>query len=162
MPKKSKLSNRFKLAQAVLECKSQSEILVYFGLKPTGSNFLTLRRYAALYDLTLPKYVPVPPKQIKMQLASVLVENSSYNRCHLKKRLIDEGILAEVCDTCGLQARWNGRKLVLHLDHINGINNDNRMSNLRLLCPNCHSQTDTYGGRNLVPRERIELSTNEV
>jgi hypothetical protein len=43
---------------------------------------------------------------------------------------------------------WNNKKLVLHIEHINGISNDNRIENLCFLCPNCHSQTDTYGGRN--------------
>ena len=50
------------------------------------------------------------------------------------------------CTTCGIN-EWQGKPLTLHLDHINGINNDNRIENLRLLCPNCHSQTETYGRR---------------
>jgi 5-methylcytosine-specific restriction endonuclease McrA len=49
---------------------------------------------------------------------------------------------------CGQQPMWNGKQLVLILDHINGINNDNRLENLRLLCPNCNSQTPTFAGRN--------------
>lgn len=59
------------------------------------------------------------------------------------KRLLQKGLQYE-CAICGI-SEWRGRRLVLHLDHINGINNDNRFENLRLLCPNCHSQTDTYG-----------------
>jgi 5-methylcytosine-specific restriction endonuclease McrA len=51
------------------------------------------------------------------------------------------------CSYCGI-SEWNGKELSLHLDHINGINNDNRLDNLRFLCPNCHSQTDTYCGKN--------------
>lgn len=51
------------------------------------------------------------------------------------------------CSICGNTGEWNSKKLVLQLDHINGIHNDNRIENLRLLCPNCHSQTDTFCGK---------------
>ena len=52
------------------------------------------------------------------------------------------------CSICGIACAWNNKKLNLHLDHINGINSDNRIENLRWICPNCHSQTETYTGRN--------------
>lgn len=61
------------------------------------------------------------------------------------KRLLAKGWMY-CCAICGV-SQWCDRRLVLHLDHINGINNDNRIENLRLLCPNCHSQTDTYSKR---------------
>jgi hypothetical protein len=81
--------------------------------------------------------------------AEVLVENSTYSRGSLKHRLIRDGILAQVCSDCGLGSEWNGKKLTLVLDHINGVYNDNRLSNLRLLCPNCNSQTSTFSGKNV-------------
>ena len=65
----------------------------------------------------------------------------------LKERLVKEGILEYKCAECGI-SKWNNKPLSLHLDHINGINNDHRIENLRFLCPNCHSQTDTYAGKN--------------
>jgi hypothetical protein len=77
-----------------------------------------------------------------------LVENSTYNRTSLKARLIKNGTLKNVCSNCGI-SQWNGKEISLHLEHINGINNDNRIENLCLLCPNCHSQTDTYAGKNI-------------
>ena len=78
--------------------------------------------------------------------AEVFSENAApINGESLTRRLLREG-LAYVCARCGIN-EWGGKPLTLHLDHINGINNDNRRENLRLLCPNCHSQTDTYGRR---------------
>jgi hypothetical protein len=66
---------------------------------------------------------------------------------NIKKRLIEAGVLKDECSRCGL-SEWLGRKLVIQMDHINGICTDNRLENFRMLCPNCHSQTETFGGRN--------------
>lgn len=80
----------------------------------------------------------------KISLEDVLVENSTYSVGSLKERLIKENILLNQCAECLLLPTWNNKKLVLQLDHINGVHNDNRIENLRLLCPNCHSQTETF------------------
>lgn len=82
----------------------------------------------------------------------VFRENSPYtnNKVNLKKWLLAEGILENKCVLCGLGPEWNGAPLVLQLDHINGVNNDHRVENLRILCPNCHTQTETYAGRRRV------------
>lgn len=86
---------------------------------------------------------------VRIDNSKIFKENSEY-RCNnnLKKRLIDDGLKEYKCECCGILDEWNGKKLNLQLDHINGINNDNRLDNLRFLCPNCHSQTKTFGGRN--------------
>jgi hypothetical protein len=65
----------------------------------------------------------------------------------IKRKLLDEGLLEDVCALCGLLPEWNGSLLCLQLDHVNGDNTDNRLENLRLLCPNCHTQTDTHSGK---------------
>jgi transposase-like protein len=65
------------------------------------------------------------------------------------------GLLKHECQECGLGPVWNNKPLVLHIDHINGINNDHRLENLRYLCPNCHSQTETYAYRN-AKRKKLE------
>lgn len=84
----------------------------------------------------------------RRKLTSIMVENSNYPTWKLKNRLIQEGILTNVCEKCGQGPEWHGEPLVLHLDHINGVSNDHRLTNLRILCPNCHTQTDTYCGKN--------------
>lgn len=82
-------------------------------------------------------------------LNQILVENSSYgHNANLKRRLIKSGLLKNICHECQLGDTWNGKKLTLQMDHINGISNDNRITNLRILCPNCHTQTDTYSSKN--------------
>ncbi len=81
-------------------------------------------------------------------LSEVLVEGSTYKGPELKKRLVKEGHLVDVCAVCMLQPTWNGKPLVLQLDHINGVHFDNRLENLRVICPNCHTQTSTFGARN--------------
>ena len=87
-------------------------------------------------------------------MEEILVENSSYtNRTRLKERLIKEKLLEYKCSICQNNGIWLNKELTLQLDHINGINNDNRIENLRFLCPNCHSQTDTYSGKNLLNKE---------
>ena len=82
-----------------------------------------------------------------------LIENSEITQASLRKIIKNNDLIPYYCSNkaCGLHKKepiWAGRSIVLHLDHINGIRNDNRLVNLRYLCPNCHSQTSTYCGRN--------------
>jgi 5-methylcytosine-specific restriction endonuclease McrA len=76
-------------------------------------------------------------------------------RCTVKRRLLQEGILENACSECGLRD-WRDRPISMHIDHINGLRDDHRLENLRMLCPNCHSQTETYGGRNVKRRRRLQ------
>ena len=81
-------------------------------------------------------------------LDEILVENSTYeNIFRLKKRILKENLIDYKCENCGNEGLWNGKELVLQLEHKNGIHNDHRIENLCFLCPNCHSQTETFGSR---------------
>lgn len=70
-----------------------------------------------------------------------------YQSLKLKKRLLKEGIFRNVCSECGI-SEWNSKSLNMQLDHINGDSSDHRKNNLRMLCPNCHAQTETFCGKN--------------
>ena len=97
-------------------------------------------------------------KQEILTSEMLLRENCNHNRNCLRRFIIKNKLLPYKCAICGA-LEWNGKTLSLELDHINGINNDNRLENLRFLCPNCHSQTTTYGSRNQQRNEsKYEIS----
>jgi hypothetical protein len=86
----------------------------------------------------------------------------TYGTGHLKERLFRLGIKKKVCERCGVGDTWMGEPLVLHLEHINGKSDDHRFNNLRILCPNCHSQTETYTGRNVARKGVSRVSDREL
>lgn len=88
-------------------------------------------------------------KKIEKFITEDILEGKhpQYSTGKLKSRIIKENILPNVCDNCGIDS-WNDKPIVLQLDHINGNSKDHKLENLRLLCPNCHSQTNTWCGKN--------------
>jgi 5-methylcytosine-specific restriction endonuclease McrA len=87
----------------------------------------------------------IKPRAQGMPLEQLLTGRR--DRSHVKSRLLRAGIIENRCSECGL-CEWRGKPISIHIDHINGIRGDHRLENLRMLCPNCHSQTETYGGKN--------------
>jgi len=85
-----------------------------------------------------------------MPLEKVLIDGSTYDRGKLKRRLFDEGFKQRQCEMCGQDELWHGRRMSLILDHINGVGTDNRLENLRIVCPNCAATLDTHCGRNVL------------
>ena len=105
----------------------------------------------------------VQSKGIKMRKYTneeVFVENSYYARHHIKKRIIKDKLLDYKCENCGNSGEHNNKPLSLQLDHKNGKSEDNRLENLRFLCPNCHSQTDTYAGRGSKGKRNKKIQPN--
>lgn len=137
--------------QIVQESNSYSDCLRALGLGTRGgsSTDILKRRIAELNCSTEHFGKQLQSVSAKYSLEEILVENSSYaNISRLKQRLVNEGKMEYKCQKCGI-SEWLGKPLTLQLDHINGVNNDHRLTNLRFLCPNCHSQTDTYAGKNM-------------
>ena len=92
----------------------------------------------------------VVPRDRAMPLAELLVEDRpATSRTHLKMRLIAAGLKENVCERCGLRD-WLAQPLNMQLHHINGQGKDNRLENIEFLCPNCHAQTNNWGGRNVL------------
>jgi transposase-like protein len=142
-----------------------SEVLFKFGYSVKGNSWgfsQVRRRMDDLgLDMSLFKGKSAISKLNKIHSLSekdLFKENCKHNRNNLRRYIIKNNTLPYKCAICGI-TEWNGKTLSLELDHINGINNDNRLENLRFLCPNCHSQTTTYGSRNqLLNESRYEIS----
>lgn len=136
-------------------CKesSYSKALMYLGIPISGSNFSTLKQKIKEYNVDISHMTHQGHNRGKQtrsnrNLENILVENSTYTSTHhLKVRLLSLDMLSSHCYTCGI-SEWMGKPAPLQLDHINGIRTDNRIENLRILCPNCHAQTDTWTGKN--------------
>lgn len=145
--------------EAVANSPSLTAALRRLGLRPAGGNHATLRklieRYAICTDHFNANWVLRGPRSRKaIPLDEVLVENCSYNRRNLKERLYEAGLRPRQCQMCGQGEEWRGRQMSLILDHINGVATDNRLENLRIVCPNCAATLDTHCGRkNRLDRE---------
>lgn len=135
---------------------SKKEILMKLGYTKreyeSGWHYRKIDSYIKFFNIDLFKFnenVKIRKSKLKSALLNdVLIEKSTYNSSTFKGRLIVEKLLINKCYECGQLDKHNGKSLVLQLDHINGNRYDNRIENLRMLCPNCHSQTPTYGGKN--------------
>ena len=143
------------LLDAVPACISLRAVLRRLGLHPTGANYKTLQATIARLGLDTRHFLGQGHLRGKshgwarrLPLDVILVANSAYmSMWNLKRRLVSSGLLESKCSECGL-TEWRGSRLVLVLDHFNGDPRDHRLGNLRLLCPNCNSQTPTFAGRN--------------
>ena len=110
-----------------------------------GLHFNTFKTYALKYDCYIPNQ---SGKGLKKNIKKRIQNIEDYaTRAAVRKVILKENLIEYKCGICKIDS-WNDQKLSLHLDHINGKNGDHRLENLRWLCPNCHSQTSTYVGRN--------------
>lgn len=129
------------------------------GLRAAGGNYKVFHKYVEKYNLDTSHFetreevyqrtVAITSREKKISIFELLVENSNYSRTYLKKRLYDDGFKQRICEMpgCGQGEVWLGNKISLILDHINGVYNDNRLENLRIVCPNCNAALPTHCGK---------------
>ena len=139
------------MQEAIQSSNSIREVLQFLGLRAAGGNYKMAKQWAAIHELTLPSgtglfQVGEAHKKNHLTYEQVFCINSKASRSTVKSKL-RKIWTTWICAECNVGEEWNGKPLVLQLDHINGIFNDHRLENLRLLCPNCHSQTETFSGK---------------
>jgi hypothetical protein len=148
--------------EAIASSLCYSEALQKLGLRPAGGNHRLFRKYVdEVWRIPTDHFDPNQRRSAKLKrsppvpLDQVLTSNSSYMRSALKRRLYETGLKDRRCELCGQGEKWRGMLISLILDHINGIPDDNRLENLRIVCPNCAATLETHCGRKnrLVERE---------
>jgi|688.fasta_scaffold167448_1 hypothetical protein len=165
MPKYTKQQ----LEEAVKNSFTISEALKLLNLRTAGGNYKLFKDYCKKWQVNTSHFLTYSEiakrnwnnqKFNTIPLLEVLKENSSFNRTHLKERLYKEGLKKPICEIegCGQGEEWLGKKMSLILDHINGIWNDNRIENLRIVCPNCNATLDTHSGKNIKRIKKIKQS----
>ena len=140
--------------EAVRISRSVAGVIAKLGLRVAGGNYKYVQMYVARLGLDTSHWTGqghrigcATPSRPAAPLEQVLVRDRYCQSGKLKRRLLAEGIFERRCCWCRRRT-WRGRPILLELDHIDGDHLNNELTNLRLLCPNCHAQTPTYKGRN--------------
>lgn len=134
------------LEEAIKNVFTYSDVCRKLGLYPNSGNIKTLHHKFSIYNIDVSHFLYYKNNSdgTKRSLNSILVEDSNYlNTDCLRRRIIKEGLKSPECEICGIK-EWMGKPISFQLHHINGIKKDNRLSNLQILCPNCHSQTYNF------------------
>jgi hypothetical protein len=143
------------LRKAVITSTSTRQVICKLGLKPAGGNYLQIHKYITYYHIDTKHFKGKAwNKGLRgigkpfLPLKNILHRNSDFQSYKLKNRLFDEHLKPRHCELCGWAKTSSDGRLPVELDHINGDHRDNRLINLRILCPNCHSLQSTHRGRN--------------
>jgi hypothetical protein len=139
---------------AIAASRSFAEALRRLGMCDTGGAGKTLKKWTVTWGISTDHFDPYAASRDRLvhtltPLDEVLTAGSTYHRGKLKERLFDTGLKQRRCELCGQGEEWHGRPMSLILDHINGVSDDNRLENLRIVCPNCAATFDTHCGRKL-------------
>ena len=132
------------------KCTSIKQLARELGYSQNaGSARIVITKYCDYYNISLAHFTGIAKNSIKREEANVFIENSSASQATLR-RWYEKGNYTEYkCAICGQEPFWNGKELSLTLDHINGNNKDDRLENLRWVCPNCDRQLETFCSKNI-------------
>ncbi len=145
----------------IMESESLIEVCRKASIVPTTGNYDTLKKVIRDNNIDISHFKRQGGSNTtRRPTLEYLVKDSKVSSFKLKNRLLVEGYKEYRCEKCK-NTEWYGKPIPLELHHINGDNTDNRLENLQMLCPNCHSFTDTYGGKNQKLNKRKELSNEE-
>lgn len=133
--------NLIKNSNSLLEVCKKADIV------PTTGNYKTLKAIINEEEINISHFKRQGGYKKAKKIEDYLINGSKISSFKLKNKLFKNGIKEQKCECCGL-SEWMGKPLNLELHHKNGVPTDNRIENLEILCPNCHSYTDTYGGKN--------------
>lgn len=127
---------------------SYSDLMRKLGIRPIGANHITVKQRIKTEGIDVKHFYAKPGRYYgKTPLENILRKGVAFNTHRLKCRLLEAKIFENVCERCKRTTEWEGEILSLHLDHKDGDRTNNELSNLRLLCPNCHSLTPNYTGK---------------
>ena len=144
------------LITSVQNSTSFRQVMLELNLKPSGGNYKQIQKYIYISIINIDhftgklwskgKKIPFKPK---IPLTKIITENSTFLSYKLKNRLFREGLKSPKCELCGWHTAAADGRVPVEIDHINGKANDNRLVNLRILCPNCHSLQSTHRAKNI-------------
>lgn len=140
----------------VVSSFSIADILKKIGMRPSGGNYATVKGRIKLFNIDISHFkgqgwsrgTKMVPFIKSRPMNDILKKDIKYNSDRLKRRLISSGYKIHKCEVCN-KIKWMGKKINLELHHKNGDRYDQRINNLQLICPNCHSYTDNYRGKNV-------------
>jgi 5-methylcytosine-specific restriction endonuclease McrA len=133
------------LEEQIIElCKKEKSMAK--ASRDLGIPFMTFKRKAVALGVYDPNPSGKGTKKSKNSTDDFLSNKVKIRSQKLKEILFSEELKIPVCEECGIK-EWNGRRIIFELDHIDGNNKNNSFDNLKILCPNCHSQTPTFRGR---------------